>query len=155
MISIHALLAESDIAFSIVSLLSIDFNPRSPCGERLVIHNQLTVVNKFQSTLSLRRATIRPASYVRRNRHFNPRSPCGERRADDEFRDQRTDFNPRSPCGERPSLIPTFDTRATISIHALLAESDTLRNVYQFFFLSFQSTLSLRRATLCLPPQGR
>ena len=58
-ISIHALLAESDI-FHVRSFTSKDnFYPRSPCGERLSIecsyHN---IKLKFLSTLSLRRATL-------------------------------------------------------------------------------------------------
>ena len=37
--------------------------------------------------------------------------------------------------------------RADISIHALLAESDVIRNFADAFALQFLSTLSLRRAT--------
>ena len=48
------------------------------------------------------------------------------------------DFYPRSPCGERLGLLSPTDPRQTISIHALLAESDRdmirdlnqLRNFY-------------------------
>ena len=79
-------------------------------------------------------------------------------------------FYPRSPCGERPHIRSTSPGRPGISIHALLAESDTLKwtapttlpisihallaesdtsklhkNVCVWGFLS---TLSLRRATL-------
>ena len=34
-ISIHALLAESDIVKMSIQILNTDFYPRSPCGERL------------------------------------------------------------------------------------------------------------------------
>ena len=56
-ISIHALLAESDqgVAEGITS--QSDFNPRSPCGERPAIRSSLRTEFRFQSTLSLRRAT--------------------------------------------------------------------------------------------------
>ena len=37
-----------------------------------------------------------------------------------------TDFYPRSPCGERPYHIYGSQDNQSISIHALLAESDTL-----------------------------
>ena len=77
------------------------FNPRSPCGERLVAETE--------------RLT---------DKHFNPRSPCGERlppagdpgglrrisihapRVGSDQKSHRAgqgscNFNPRSPCGER------------------------------------------------------
>ena len=80
-ISIHALLAESDPATS-----TLFFS---------------TVI--FLSTLSLRRATVR----------------TGGRAA-------ARNFYPRSPCGERPPARLTPGVRREISIHALLAESDSL-----------------------------
>ena len=102
---------------------------------------------QFQSTLSLRRATVYRASIGN-----NP-----------------IDFNPRSPCGERRDFHTVSDKHEPISIHALLAESDTRsiirtfcasnfnprspcgerREVYQVEIplVIFQSTLSLRRAT--------
>ena len=57
--------------------------------------------------------------------YFYPRSPCGERRRL-RCTPQRsgTDFYPRSPCGERPTQTRHCTARRTISIHALLAESD-------------------------------
>ena len=58
----------------------LNFNPRSPCGERL-------------------RDTFGCLFYWR---HFNPRSPCGERREVPLKGPQSPhNFNPRSPCGER------------------------------------------------------
>ena len=56
-ISIHALLAESDIHLVQVRRRYLDFNPRSPCGERLGSLNAALRSGGFQSTLSLRRAT--------------------------------------------------------------------------------------------------
>ena len=147
-ISIHALLAESDDQTADHRQVAGYFNPRSPCGERpghdhppLPVpenfnprspcgeRREFKVLNlkrlKFQSTLSLRRATsmyVIPAAYAA---HFNPRSPCGERR-------------PPHPGRARISLFQSTLSlrRATarrgggvqgkvISIHALLAESDT------------------------------
>ena len=81
LISIHALLAESDILVFVIFLSSTDFYPRSPCGERqrwsdasgltpiISIHALLAESDKFRpvyalgcreflSTLSLRRATL-------------------------------------------------------------------------------------------------
>ena len=101
-ISIHALLAESDLIalfdFPIVPVISIhallaesDLRYWSRAMDTTIsIHALLAesdiknpeAVSKymiFLSTLSLRRATtgINPLSRV--NRHFYPRSPCGER----------------------------------------------------------------------------
>ena len=58
MISIHALLAESDGVVGCVERSCKDFYPRSPCGERLCCWNCTTETTNFY-----------------------PRSPCGERRS--------------------------------------------------------------------------
>ena len=77
------------------------------------------------SMLSLRRATFRRQRARRGPQHFYPRSPCGERRCQ-----------------------TLSDCRYTaISIHALLAESDSLPFIINSLFKIFLSTLSLRRAT--------
>ena len=101
--------------------------------------------------------------------YFYPRSPCGERRCLIMLGGFAVDFYPRSPCGERlwvlrkvPILSIFLSTlslrRATyqdkfsipsdnISIHALLAESDTPTLESLTPTQTFLSTLSLRRAT--------
>ena len=79
----------------------------------------------FLSTLSLRRATLRPTHGEAGNVYFYPRSPCGE----------------RPPC-QSPSLRGVH-----ISIHALLAESDVWPVKTCIMSKPFLSTLSLRRAT--------
>ena len=55
---------------------------------------------------------------------FYPRSPCGERRTSSTIKLTAGDFYPRSPCGERPEAQDGYKDTVTISIHALLAESD-------------------------------
>ena len=101
-ISIHALLAESDRLAPCSRDNSMDFYPRSPCGER-----QLDELCRMMGI-----------------KHFYPRSPCGERH----FRTlrvyYRSHFYPRSPCGERLLIILCSKSAPYISIHALLAESD-------------------------------
>ena len=57
LISIHALLAESDLGNVVAGLLML----------------------KFLSTLSLRRATRAETAKTSRDINFYPRSPCGER----------------------------------------------------------------------------
>ena len=124
LISIHALLAESDLPPLPPVVQRQDFNPRSPCGERLPTVSRGIEAFLFQSTLSLRRATIDRFATHDRTNDFNPRSPCGER--------------PRKPLvwGDDDQFQSTLSLRRAtrvaeiasqiemISIHALLAESD-------------------------------
>ena len=56
-ISIHALLAESDIKGLRHRCANFYFYPRSPCGERPYLHVTPSQIVEFLSTLSLRRAT--------------------------------------------------------------------------------------------------
>ena len=124
-ISIHALLAESDLLLCLfLRFLS-----------RISIHALLAESDRhraaptrpgwaFLSTLSLRRATTRGQGAPLGIPYFYPRSPCGERRAAYSQWTPPIYFYPRSPCGERPPLADGAQPDAAISIHALLAESD-------------------------------
>ena len=171
MISIHALLAESDRT-----------GPLNTSTKR-----------RFLSTLSLRRATMTTNISNLKVFYFYPRSPCGERLLEQSasYNAALENFYPRSPCGERPDtsiiildeyqFLSTLSLRratddlqvpasvSKISIHALLAESDRLipslsTMLFDFYPRSpcgerrlptalrtphhkFLSTLSLRRAT--------
>ena len=148
------------------------FYPRSPCGERqaadisarrearISIHALLAESdrvyvsynmynNTFLSTLSLRRATHTCKSVLCwAASYFYPRSPCGE----------------RLPRYQKIALAQSISIHALlaesdvqpdrgrpaqpgISIHALLAESDTIFAVRPYDAPIFLSTLSLRRAT--------
>ena len=169
-ISIHALLAESDLSISKTVRRIWHFYPRSPCGERLLHPVSILINRAFLSTLSLRRATSigtlrtvkvrnfyprspcgeRPANCQQRNHqlYFYPRSPCGERHSKIDYYLQPTNnFYPRSPCGERLGFCDLEPIRNPISIHALLAESDLTILVLVCVSIVFLSTLSLRRAT--------
>ena len=57
-ISIHALLAESDRSIGTLRTVSVNFYPRSPCGERPIQPTRRPENALFLSTLSLRRATL-------------------------------------------------------------------------------------------------
>ena len=57
-VSIHALLAECDFSISSFRYSTACFNPRTPCGVRLVYYTQKENGTWFQSTHSLRSATI-------------------------------------------------------------------------------------------------
>ena len=151
LISIHALLAESDFAsagwlqvvyyfyprspcgerrlFSSVYLGYMkNFYPRSPCGERQRAENHANSQQEFLSTLSLRRATDGTQRNGQKN-HISIHALLAE---SDGVAPQGCytlweDFYPRSPCGERhqanavDQILPGH-----ISIHALLAESDCM-----------------------------
>ena len=123
----------------------------------------------FLSTLSLRRATAAEHRLLALNsisihallaesdkpdkkagsqeKDFYPRSPCGERPFFYSLTACRQYFYPRSPCGERPSCFSLWFLGLFISIHALLAESDSLYMDSVPPASRFLSTLSLRRAT--------
>ena len=147
LISIHALLAESDqTAYSFLAGGTY-FYPRSPCGERPRGEHHASTQQEFLSTLSLRRAT---------NDAINGCNPdyisihallaeCDRRGgfcyldniisihallAESDYLGAGKscnvcDFYPRSPCGERPSIAGRITLNGT-----------------------FLSTLSLRRATV-------
>ena len=125
-ISIHALLAESDAtaapgitACHIISIHAL----LAESDQSRVVSRQ--TVQRFLSTLSLRRATYAPLWYNYSIAHFYPRSPCGERRHCCSRHNCLSHyFYPRSPCGERPIAGRITSNGTKISIHALLAESD-------------------------------
>ena len=125
----------------------------------------------FLSTLSLRRATIKISFPFRLPKKFLStlslrRATWGVRKAVGSL----MDFYPRSPCGERQTQTQKHLISQAISIHALLAESDSASDITCAFgkdfyprspcgerlqklskaiyiIIAFLSTLSLRRAT--------
>ena len=168
-ISIHALLAESDVAR--VRMTGITnyfyprspcgerqssakstpeeayFYPRSPCGERPVISFQRAVRREFLSTLSLRRATIH-----HRTRRQSPSISIHALLAESDGMPSHGN----GPCTgiSIHALLAESDHYdnynlhcVEISIHALLAESDVAGGFFIIHATVFLSTLSLRRAT--------
>ena len=81
---------------SIPSLLP-DFNPRSPCGERQKMIEEMEQLNKFQPTLPVRGATHHHPILIRPVINFNPRSPCGERLNAFDLRACLDQFQPTLP----------------------------------------------------------
>ena len=101
-ISIHALLAESDVD----------------------VLFQLVGGVAFLSTLSLRRATPAPGPC---SPHANISIHALLAESDASILCTSINvynFYPRSPCGERPYVFAAGNKAGAISIHALLAESD-------------------------------
>ena len=129
LISIHALLAESDPGKVKVVEPGLAFLSTLSLRRATYKIWHLWAIIIFLSTLSLRRATPQHQVLWPRSNYFYPRSPCGERRY------------PRAEVYQLES----------ISIHALLAESDPCIPNRRSGALQFLSTLSLRRATKVLP----
>ena len=104
-ISIHALLAESDLVQeTVIDPSSISIHALLAESD-LLVFGEVVTVTAFLSTLSLRRATWCIGRLLVARRYFYPRSPCGERRSPLlPGRDPRH-FYPRSPCGERPPVF--------------------------------------------------
>ena len=124
MISIHALLAESD----------------GVCNQKP------PQARKFLSTLSLRRATGIITTFAIIAGHFYPRSPCGERPSPCVVMNGGG-ISIHALLAESDDVNGVQGYRTLISIHALLAESDCSGRSNSSGIQTFLSTLSLRRAT--------
>ena len=126
---------------------TVNFYPRSPCGERhylpevvsinhdISIHALLAESDPSNCFTSSPLSTISIHALLAESdwaaitlrevlAYFYPRSPCGERQQRIFYTNFLINFYPRSPCGERLTL-----------------KSSTMLRV------AFLSTLSLRRAT--------
>ena len=147
----------------------VDFYPRSPCGERPRSRKISTRPCQFLSTLSLRRATVSAQDRPEEKKHFNPRSPCGERPIFGEINTGGSKFLSTLSLRRATYQRKIDQKRRSISIHALLAESDcgcfARYRFWAYFYprspcgerlktfrtvsvkKTFLSTLSLRRAT--------
>ena len=150
-----------------------NFYPRSPCGERPAPAKTEYGNLSFLSTLSLRRATKDGLCRTTETLYFYPRSPCGERHSAVmcsallliflstlSLRRATQYWATRARAAQL--FLSTLSlrrattggaagnrTRITISIHALLAESDWIMANPGLGTIKFLSTLSLRRATNC------
>ena len=100
-ISIHAPLTGSDLGEGAISFEDIDFNPRSPYGERPAPSATLSSNSSFQSTLPLRGATQAVCL------------ACG-----------RAQFQSTLPLRGATAYSPTLSATPEISIHAPLTGSD-------------------------------
>ena len=103
-ISIHALLAESDLTNG----------------------HRTNIVLTFLSTLSLRRATSIGTLRTVSVRNFYPRSPCGERHDLEPSNTRKLTFLSTLSLRRATVVLLSIKSTSKISIHALLAESDAL-----------------------------
>ena len=103
-ISIHALLAESDTSIAGRITSNGNFYPRSPCGERPAFDVLAVSALLISIHALLAESDGSVPAWLASSLNFYPRSPCGERR-----------------------WLRCWQLAARdISIHALLAESDRL-----------------------------
>ena len=124
LISIHALLAESDVLSSSFCALQLHFYPRSPCGERPIFAVRPYDAPIFLSTLSLRRATTAaPLDFIQQSFLSTLSLRRATHPADVACGDWHISIHAllaESDAHSRQSRKPYH----RISIHALLAESD-------------------------------
>ncbi len=145
-ISIHAPRVGSDQSSFTKRARERNFNPRSPCGERLVASRQAAKASLFQSTLPVWGATSKfdfynplfafqstlpvwgataENIYKKEDNHISIHAP----RVGSDFSAHngdliKLDFNPRSPCGERHLSAGAGGMSGFISIHAPRVGSD-------------------------------
>ena len=119
-------------------ILVRDFYPRSPCGERLAVFFLDLVALAISIHALLAESDPAYHGRVAQLDYFYPRSPCGERLAKGLRENALTaNFYPRSPCGERPCTHCIWHMCNSISIHALLAESDSATGTRQLIYTDF------------------
>ena len=147
------------------------FYPRSPCGERPLVHQLRGLADVSISIHALlaesdhntRNNCIGYCDFYPRSPcgerpflphmpmaafcHFYPRSPCGERLVPACCSSRwRNYFYPRSPCGERRRQVSRLIIGYTFLSTLSLRRATTAFSMYGAL-PAFLSTLSLRRAT--------
>ena len=123
-ISIHALLAESDLAARDESIMFVFLSTLS-LRRATITTTIICIVLRFLSTLSLRRATCYSFRHPAQGWYFYPRSPCGERRPPvREIIQWEGIFLSTLSLRRATRCKLGRNNREIISIHALLAESD-------------------------------
>ena len=154
--------------WSLTAATTWNFNPRSPCGERLLDLRYFLIVgfisihapraggddvdNDFAQyvTISIHAPRAggdpRAATCSTPETNFNPRSPCGGRPTEITAAQRCANFNPRSPCGGRlggismAEILTNFNPRSPCGGR----QGQHLRSAGED---QFQSTLPVRGAT--------
>ena len=146
-ISIHALLAESDLTSVVSSAGTTDFYPRSPCGERPCRMKLVKTDTGISIHALLAESDGSWLARLASCSYFYPRSPCGERHLATRKPNYVCHFYPRSPCGERQRAEHHASNQQEF-LSTLSLRRATLFNTMQVVVVViFLSTLSLRRAT--------
>ena len=123
-VSIHALLAECDPDNKRNTKLNDSFNPRTPCGVRLTVTDRVCKGIEFQSTHSLRSATLSATATATTILCFNPRTPCGVRLLLYIQKTKVYEVSIHALLAECDRQTGLYTLPKLVSIHALLAECD-------------------------------
>ena len=170
-ISILAVLADRDLITGEILPLPRHFNPRGPCGPRLLAHRQDRGAKIFQSSQSLRTATCDcaykehihfsisilavladrdladPCKYSRRGIFQSSRSLRTATALRQLFPSKHRDFNPRGPCGPRLDALAAQVAALKFQSSRSLRTATTGRSKKTITQWIFQSSRSLRTAT--------
>ena len=146
-VSIHALLAECDGRGADEGGRPCGFNPRTPCGVRRYPGGVQELLERFQSTHSLRSATDRMGvklGYPVVSIHALL-AECDQ--THHKPAEKETGFNPRTPCGVR-QIVGKVNYAPLLfqSTHSLRSATINISLRFPAEIL-FQSTHSLRSAT--------
>ena len=158
-VSIHALLAECDVNVNVNVNVPHGFNPRTPCGVRPQVAMASISYLPFQSTHSLRSATLYLVRHIvappvsihallaecdcvyyrhrRRGNGFNPRTPCGVRHSATGGGIGRPLFQSTHSLRSATRILPSPPPGKRVSIHALLAECDATGRALESVSASF------------------
>ena len=137
-ISIHALLAESDRQSGALPQPPPHISIHALLAESDLSGLFHTRVNKISIHALLAESDFAAQRLVRRHAKFL--STLSLRRATSRLSapsGATLNFYPRSPCGERPTQAHGSTLPHKISIHALLAESDQIRPFRMFIITNF------------------
>ena len=146
-ISIHAPLAGSDTYRTQILGSLVNFNPRSPRGERPLITERIKREMEISIHAPLAGSDRALMTCILMTSDFNPRSPRGERRSCGHLILSCKRFQSTLPSRGATRLIEDLNTNIAISIHAPLAGSDADRAPHTRPYTTFQSTLPSRGAT--------
>ena len=152
-ISIHAPLAGCDSFTHYHHRQILNFNPRTPCGVRLLLIVSPRRIPTFQSTHPLRGATSCqnvPNSRVIISIHA-PLAGCDSRRHD--RGNTLKNFNPRTPCGVRPAgswqECSAFRFQSTHPLRG--ATGEKLVKIRGIFHFNPRTPCGVRRSASFLP----
>ena len=132
---------------------NVDFNPRSPCGERRLTKKRFTGYLQFQSTLPLRGATTSSGT-GKRSWIISIHAPLAGSDDGAARHSAGPGISIHAPlAGSDLLLIKMARCMQDISIHAPLAGSDESNDQNSTDNSEFQSTLPLRGATVAAEGQ--
>ena len=123
-ISTHVPRAGGDTSARTGRGVSENFNPRPPCGRRLLGYFSRLTSLLFQPTSPVRETTRKSGSPFWRCTYFNPRPPCGRRPTQEVSIAHLPRFQPTSPVRETTASDTISRLGVNISTHVPRAGDD-------------------------------